>query len=333
MLDRLVDAFGPSGNEDEVREIIKEEIKPYVDKIEVDAMGNLYAIKGESPRLLLCAHMDEVGFMIVDINDDGGLRFSPVGGISVRDVLGKGVRVGKNKIPGVIGVKAVHILKEEEKNRLPSWDELYIDCGFSNKKDAEKEISLGDYAVFDTEYRENGDFLIGKAFDDRIGCYITLEIAKKKPPFPIAFVFTVQEEVGLRGAEVVGYNIPVNIALILEATAAGDFPQEKDLGRFPSPGKGPVITRLDRRCICDKELVDTLISIAEEENIPYQIKKPTVGGTDAGKIHLSREGVRCAVLSVPARYIHSPISIIHKNDVENTMRLAELFIERIGGNL
>ncbi|RKZ23598.1 M42 family peptidase [bacterium] len=332
MLDKLVNAFGPSGNENEVRELIKKEIEPYVDKIEVDAMGNLYAIKGENPEILVCAHMDEVGFMVVEINEDGTLKFLPVGGIDIRTVLGKRVKVGRNKIPGVIGSKAVHLLKPEEEKALPQWENLYMDCGFTKKDEAQKEISPGDYAVFDTEYTENGEYLIGKAFDDRIGCYITLELAKKNFPFPIAFVFTVQEEVGLRGASVVGNKLPVKIGLILEATAAGDFPQEKDLGRFPAPGKGPVITRLDKRCICDKELVDLLISIAEENGIPYQIKKPTVGGTDAGKIHLSREGVRCAVISVPARYIHSPVSVIHKKDVENTMKLAAKFLERTGGS-
>jgi len=331
MLKQLTNASGPSGAEDEVREIIIKEIKDYVDEYTVDAMGNLIGWKGnkDNVKLLFAAHMDEVGFMISHIEKTGEMRFQPVGGIDPRVILGKRVLIGKNKIPAVIGVKAVHLLTEKESDNIPEYKDLFLDAGFISDKEVEKAgIKRGDYAVFPTEYREINGTIFAKAIDDRIGCSIMVELVKKTYPYPVAFAFTVQEEVGLRGANVAAYRVNPEYAVILEGTGAGDFPQKKDTGRFPALGKGPVITILDKTCICDKKLTDLLINIAKENNIPYQIKKPGIGGTDAGVISKTREGVRCAVIALPSRYIHSSISVVKKSDIDNMTKLVDILREK-----
>ena len=331
MLEKLTNLSGVSGAEDEVRDTILNAIKDYIDEYVVDAMGNLVAFKGDkkSVKLMFAAHMDEVGFMITHIEKTGEMRFQPVGGIDPRVVLAKRVLIGKNKIPAVIGVKAVHLLTTEEENNIPKFKDLFMDAGFTSDKEVEKAgIKRGEFAVFPTKYREKNGTIFAKAIDDRIGCAIMVEMVKKTYSYPVAFAFTVQEEVGLRGASVVGYRVNPEFALILEGTGAGDFPQKKDIGRFPAIGKGPVITIIDKTCICDRKLTDLLIRIAEENNIPYQIKKPGIGGTDAGVISKSREGVRCGVIALPARYIHSSVSVAKRNDIENMVKLVNIFVEK-----
>ena len=330
MLERLTNASGVSGAEDEVRNIIKEEIKDYVDEYIVDTMGNLIAFKGDKDKvkLMFAAHMDEVGFMVTHIEKTGEIRFQPVGGIDSRVVLAKRVLIGKDKIPAVIGVKAVHLLTDEEEKNIPKFNDLFLDAGFTSDKEAEKAgIKRGDFAVFPTEYREQDGAIFAKAIDDRIGCSIMIELAKKTYSYAVAFAFTVQEEVGLRGANVAGYRVNPGYAVILEGTGAGDFPQKKDIGRFPAVGKGPVITIMDRTCICDRKLTNLFIKIAEDNNIPYQIKKPGIGGTDAGVISKSKEGVKCGVIALPARYIHSPVAVAKKSDIDNMVKLVDIFIE------
>jgi len=330
MLKRLTNASGVSGAEDEVRDIIKAEIKDYVDEYIVDAMGNLIAFKGDKDKvkLMFAAHMDEVGFMITHIEKTGEMRFQPVGGIDPRVVLAKKVFIGKAKIPAVIGMKAVHLLTEEEESNIPKFKDLFMDAGFTSDKEVEKaEIKRGDFAVFPTEYREQDGVIFAKALDDRIGCAIMVELVKKTYSYPVTFAFTVQEEVGLRGANVAGYSVHPEYAIILEGTGAGDFPQKKDIGKFPAVGKGPVITIMDKTCICDRKLTDLLIKIAEDNNIPYQIKKPGIGGTDAGVISKSKEGVKCGVVALPARYIHSPVSVAKRSDIDNMIKLVSLLKE------
>jgi len=332
VLERLTNLPGISGVEAPVRDTILAEIKDYIDEYKIDAMGNLLAWKGNKNdvKLMFAAHMDEVGFMITHIEKTGEMRFQPVGGIDPRVVLAKRVFIGKNKIPAVIGVKAVHLLTDTEEKNIPKFKELFMDAGFTSDKEVEKAgIKRGDFAVFPTEYRETNKTIFAKAIDDRIGCSIMVELVKKTYPYPVAFAFTVQEEVGLRGASVVGYSVHPEYALILEGTGAGDFPQKKDIGRFPQMGKGPVITIMDSSCICNREITNLIIKTAEENNIPYQIKKPGIGGTDAGVITKSREGVKCGVVALPARYIHSPVSVVKRDDIDNMVKLVNIFVERI----
>lgn len=329
MFKELSEFVGVSGGEKKIREFIRKELENDVDDIVEDAYGNLIVRRGDAdkPRILLTAHMDEVGFMITGIEKTGLLRLALIG-ILPQVVLAKRVIISDKGIPGVIGRKPVHQLKDDEKKNIPKVKDLFIDIGVKSKEEAEKLVMIGDLGTFDTSYRENDGLIYGKAFDDRIGCYILIQMIKKTS-LPLYCAFTVQEEAGLRGAGIVAYRVRPDIAFAIDTTASGEWPSEKDIPLYPEIGKGPVITIADRSIICDKRLVDIIMAIAEHNKIPYQIKKPMIGGTDAGPIHLSRAGVRTAAIQTPARYIHSPLSIVSKKDIEYGIELLTLSIEEI----
>lgn len=325
---KLTEMSGASGNEEQVKEYIRKEIKPYVDKIEVDSIGNLIAYKkGKGPKIMLAAHMDEVGLMITHITDKGMLKFAKVGGIDDRVLPAKVVNIGKDKIKGVIGKKAIHLMKKEERNKVVEHTNLYIDIGAGSKEDAEKYVRLGNYVTFDTTFQRNGDIIKGKAFDDRLGCAMLIEVLKEDFPVSIIGAFTVQEELGMRGARVAAYRISPDHGIALEGTAAGDFPEEKDLPRYPKVGAGPVITISDRRLICDKKIVSLFVKIAEDNNILYQFKRPGIGATDSAVIALTKEGVPSGVLATASRYIHSPVGIASIKDIKNGLRLITLVLK------
>lgn len=329
LLKELSEAFGVSGCEDEVRRLIIEAIKDHVDEYRVDSIGNLIALKkgtGESElKVMLAAHMDEVGLMITHIEKDGSLRFRPVGGIDDRILLSKVVLIGKDRLRGVIGVKPIHLLKKEERKQVVKVDQMAIDIGAKNQEEAEKAVKIGDYAIFATDFcplTEDGLRTVkGKAFDDRAGCAVLIELLKERYPFDLYPVFTVQEEVGLRGARVAAYAIEPDVALALEGTICDDMPKKKDVSPTTELGAGPAITLMDRSFIADRGLVKLLVETAEEQGTPYQFKQPGVGGTDAGAIHLAKEGVPSATVSVPCRYIHSPACLLSLTDLENTVKL------------
>ncbi|MEW6685291.1 MAG: M42 family metallopeptidase [Candidatus Edwardsbacteria bacterium] len=333
LLERLSNTNGVAGNETEVRELIKNEIKNFVDEIKVDALGNLITLKKgrkNRPKVMLAAHMDEVGLMVTLIEKTGFLRFVRVGGIDERILLAKHILVGKEKIPGVISAKPIHLTwRKEEDKKVAKIEELYLDIGASTKEEVEKFVRLGDYVAFATRFEDLGRVVKGKAFDDRIGCYVLIEILKENYDFPLYGVFTVQEEVGLRGARVAGFSVEPDIAFALEGTAAGDAPQKKDLSPATILGRGPAITTMDRSIICDKELVELLVKTAEEKKIPYQFKRPGVGGTDVGRIHLAKEGAKGGVVAVPCRYIHSPVSLANKEDIDNTIKLMKETLKKL----
>lgn len=333
LLKKLSNLDGTSGDEIEVRKFIRGKIKKFVDSIEVDPLGNLICFKRgkkKGPLILISAHMDEVGFMITGKQQDGTLRFSKVGGIGTRVILAKTLRIGEKKKKGVIGVKPTHLLEDEEANRIPKVRELYIDIGAKADKDV-KDIDIGDFAYFDTNFEKiSSDIVKGKAFDDRIGCSLILDIVKEKLTFPLYAVFTTQEEIGLRGARVIGNRIKPDYAIILEGTGAGDFPTGKDKSRSPLLEKGPVLTVIDRSMIADRDLLQRIIRIAKRGAIPYQIKQPGIGGTDAEIIQISQRGVKCAVIAVTARYIHSPVSLMSIKDYKNTLKLAMLVLKDLG---
>ena len=328
LLEKLSNARGVSGNETEVREILIDAVKDRVDTWRVDTMGNLITLKKAKGahvsklKVMLAAHMDEVGLMIVHHESNGLLRFRKVGGIDDRVLLSKVVLIGKDKIPGVVGNKPVHLTKAKEREQVIDCDSMTIDIGAKSKEETQSAVKIGDYATFATEFAEMGDGLLkGKALDDRTGCAALVEILKRDYPFDLYGVFTTQEEVGARGAQVAAYAIEPQYAFALESTVCDDSPKTQDVSPVTRVGNGPAITFMDHGLIADRRLVDLLIETAKENRIPYQFKQAVAGGTDAGRIHIAKEGVPSVAVAVPTRYIHSPVSLLSKQDFENLVAL------------
>lgn len=331
LLKRLCEAQGVSGSETDVRKIIEAEIKDFCDDLTVDTMGNLIAFKsGKShkKKVMLAAHMDEVGFIVSGVTDKGYLEFKKVGGIDTRVIISKKVFVGKDKIPGVIGIKAVHLLTKTERKEVPKVKSLYIDIGAKDKEDALKTVKLGDYVTFDTEYADFGEGLIkAKAIDDRAGCAVMIDLMKNEVEYDTYFCFTAQEEVGTRGARVAAYNIEPDIALVLEATTCADVHASPDHAHVTELGKGVALSFMDRVTIVNKKMIDYLELCAE--GTAHQLKQTTMGGNDAGAIHLARTGVPTASISIPCRYLHSPVGVASKADIDSMRMVAQKFLEKI----
>ena len=322
---------GVSSFEDEVRNYIKDRVSPYADSIRVDAMGNLIVFKkGEKAtgnKLMLCAHMDEVGLIIRAITEDGYLKFACVGGIDRRVLLGKRVAVGDNKVTGIIGLKAIHLTSPEERKRVPKLEEYYIDIGAKDKESAEKLVNIGDCGVFVSDVVEFGDGMLkAKAIDDRVGCAILIKLLEEKLPMDCTFVFTVQEEVGTRGAFGSAFSVTPEIAMVLEGTTAADNPALDEHCQVCWPGRGPVISWMDGSAVYDRDLFELLRDLADQNNVPWQMKHYLAGGTDAGAIQRTKEGVRVTGISAAVRYLHAPSSVASISDMEHMLTLARLFI-------
>ncbi len=337
MIDTLKDLCalsGVSGFEDPVRDYIREKIEPYASDIRTDAMGTLIAEKKgqRTPdrKILLTAHMDEVGLMITHITDEGFLRFDCVGGIDRRVLIGQRVFVGRDAVPGIVGMKAVHLCTAEEMKKIPRLEEFYIDIGAESKEDAEKKTHLGDFASFDPAGAEFGDNMFrSKAVDDRAGCAVLLDLFERDLPLDCTFAFTVQEEVGCRGAFGAAFSVKPDIALVLESTTAADLPDVPGQRRVCEPGKGPVISLMDGGTVYDRELFTLMTGAADERNIPWQVKHYIAGGNDARAVQRSRGGVRVAGLSLAARYLHAPVSVASLQDLEEMPDLALGFLEAL----
>ncbi|OLS14430.1 MAG: cellulase [Promethearchaeota archaeon CR_4] len=336
---RLSETLGVSGYEDKVRDLIIAEIEPIVEKYWVDAMGNLIAIMGEPGKspILLDAHLDEIGLMITHVTDQGFAYFTPIGGWDERLFLGQTVvaEPQSTRIHGVIGALPPHITRAEDRKKSMDVESLFIDFGFLTKDEADAAgVKVGSVCTLDSGFQElPGGRLKGKAFDDRTGCNILVQtacnLAKKELPHQVCFVWAVQEEVGTRGARTAAYALDeqyhITMAVACENTTAGDVPGVPPQ-RCPSRmGKGPAITLVDANTVVSKMVSDLLITTAEENKIPYQIKTPASGGTDAGAIHLTRAGIPSGVVSVPGRYIHSPATIIDIKDVLGAIDLVTAF--------
>ncbi len=335
MLKKLTEAFGVSGFENQVRDIIYEEIKDFCDSAKIDSMGNLCAYKkargknNNPQKILLSAHMDEVGFIVTDITEDGYLKFASVGGIEAKLMLSQRVRI--NDIKGVIALKAVHLSTAEEREKLVKEDQLYIDIGAKDKKSAESMVRKGDYAVFDSDYVEFGNHVKAKALDDRVGCAALIEVLKKDWNVDLYCNFTVQEELGLRGVRPATKGINPDFALVLEGTVCNDLVGVPKHLRVTKSGDGPAISILDAASKADAGLIKLLEESATRHGIPYQYKAETAGGNDAGAICVTDGGIKTASVSVPCKYIHSPVSVMNKKDFENYKKLIYAFLEDMGG--
>lgn len=328
LLEKLSNARGVSGDEAAVRAIITAHLQKHVDEYRVDAMGNVIALKrgtvrGTAHRVLVAAHMDEVGFLITHIDSDGYLQFEKIGGIDDRILPSKTVRIGINGIPGVIGLKPRHRTSESERKQVVPAEALRIDIGATSREDAQRVVMPGDYVAFDTTFTAFGENCVrGKALDDRAGCAILCELVRERYPFDLYAAFTTQEELGLRGAHAAGFAVNPDVALVLEATICDDSPKAREQSPTTRLGDGPALTLADRGLLADKTLTRFLAETARAEKLPFQYKQPLVGGTDAGALHRVRAGVPAAVISVPARYIHSPAAVISLDDFGNALKLA-----------
>lgn len=331
MLKNLCLLNGASGDESAVRDFIINEIKDYCD-YSVDALGSVIAfkkcMKTPDKKVMISAHMDEVGFIITSITDDGYLKFSPVGGIDPRVVIDRVVNI--NGINGVIGAKAVHLLSADEKKTAPKFESLCIDIGAKSKEDAEKYISLGDYAYFESDYNEFGNgFVKAKALDDRIGCLLMIELIKSNLEYDTYFCFNVQEEVGLRGSQCTAFTVQSDISIVFEATTAADLDGVTGGNRCCVLGNGPVVSFMDGRTIYDKKLFDLAFETAKENNIKIQTKTTIAGGNDAGAIQSAGKGSRVMAVSLPCRYIHSGSSVVKLSDIDETKKLISDVLKKI----
>lgn len=326
---------GPSGCEDAVRAFVLKRVKPFADEIRTDAIGNVMVFRKGRKALdrpvAVCAHMDEVGVIIKKITEDGMLKFGFVGGVDPRVVIGRPVRFGD--VPGVIGIKAVHLTTAAERRTMPKTKNLYIDIGATSRAAAEKLVSLGDYGVFDSAVVEFGDGLIkAKAIDDRVGCAALLRLLEDEPPVDTWFCFTVQEETGLRGAASMAFALDPGFAMVLEGTTAADLAEVKGADAVCRVRGGVVLPFMDGATIYDAELFELLRDACIKRGIPWQTKTRVAGGTDAGRIHRSRAGVRVCAAAAPVRYIHSPSSVAAKADCEAVLAAARAFLEELGGD-
>jgi endoglucanase len=333
MMKELCALRGVSGNEDEVRDYIVSCTKPHANEVIVDVMGNVIAFKkgAKSPkeRLVLCAHMDEVGVIITGYTDDGYLIFAGAGSVDDRVILGKTVIIGKEKVLGIIGCKATHLLSAKERETPTKKEDMYIDIGVNSREEAQKLVALGDTGAFDEDIREFGDgFIKAKAIDDRFGCAVLLELIKTDLPIDCLFAFTVQEEVGLRGAYTAAYHTAPDIALIVEGTTAADFPSSPGVKKVCKVGGGAVIPFMDGGTIYNKEICKKLTSIADENNIPWQTKTYIAGATDGAVFQRTRSGIKTAGIAAPIRNLHSPSCVGKYSDMEAVYNLILLYLKK-----
>lgn len=331
MLQRLIQARGPSGDEGEVRAIVKEFAAPYADEIIVDALGSVIVrVDGtdkDAPTVMVCAHMDEVGLIITAVQDNGLLRYECIGGIDPVVMVSKRVKVGKKGVPGVIGSKAIHLQEPTERQNPFKHKDLYIDIGAKDKADALSMVSVGDYATFDGEVVRFGDGLIkSRALDDRVGCYVMTQLLTKKQPSTVYYVFAVQEEIGCRGAAAAANRIQPDIGIVLEGTTASDVGDAKEHEEVCCVGKGPTISFMDSASIAHYPLMMALREAGDRNNIPWQIKRFSSGGNDAGAIQTAGAGSKTCVISVPCRYIHSPSSACSLKDIDSAVALVDAFL-------
>ncbi|NJD78071.1 MAG: M42 family metallopeptidase [Candidatus Methanoperedens sp.] len=337
LLERLSNAHGVSGYEGSVRQVIEEEVRPYVDDIRTDRMGNLITTKrGGSPAVMLAAHMDEIGLMIKYIDDKGFARFTKTGGWFDQTLLNQRMILHTESGPiyGVLGSKPPHAIKEEEKNKIIKAEDMFIDFGATSKDDADRMgVRAGTPVTSDAEFRSLGnDRVTGKAFDNRAGCAMLIEALSqmKDVKATVHAVFTVQEEVGLKGAKTSAFGLNPDVALATDVTITGDHPGIEKKDSAIEMGKGPSVTVSDadgRGIIVPEPVLKWLKEAADSNSIPYQLEVGTGGTTDASAIHLTKEGIPTGVISMPTRYIHTPVSVLSMSDLEKSAGLIARAVE------
>ena len=333
LLTKLCNAVSVSGDEQEVRAIVTEELRDFADVTKVDAMGNVLVRregKGlDRVRVMIAAHMDEVGFMIVNDEGDGVFEFRVIGGVDPRQLVGKPVTIGRDHIPGVIGAKAIHLTTPEERKQVLKVDQLRIDVGPGTGS----KVKVGDRGTFATKLVVLGPSIRSKALDDRLGVFNLIQLVKYAPEnVDLLAAFTVQEELGLRGAKIAAFSFDPEIGIAMDSTPANDLPDydgNENTSHNTKLGDGPAIYIMDRGTIGDQRLIKWLIESAEAEKIPWQFRQPGLGGTDAGEIHKTRTGVPSVSVSVPQRYLHSPAGLIRIEDELNTLKLIHTALTRL----
>lgn len=324
LLKRLCQAFGPSGSEEEVTEMIKAEVAPYCDELATDAMGNLVAIRrGNGKKIMVAAHMDEIGLMVTHIDADGFLRFTTVGGVRTADLPYRRVRL-KNGRAGTIGLEKIEKLSDIELSKL------FIDIGASSRAEAEQVVSLGDTLIFVGDFAEIGLRLLSKAMDDRVGCFVAIEALRRtQSRQELEFVFTVQEEVGARGAHVAAFALSPDLGLSVDVTRTGDTPEAPRMAVRLGAGVG--IKVLDRSLVTPPQIKRWMAETANRKNIPYQWEVLENGGTDSGAIHLTKGGIPSGVISIPTRQVHSPSEVVDRRDIEAAVELLSALLEENEG--
>jgi len=324
LIQRLVETSGPSGYESQVRALVRAEVEPHADQVRVDAMGNLIVVKGQANsngrKLMLSAHMDEIGLIATHVDEQGFVRFTPLGGVHRLNLAGSRVRF-LNGAPGVIGAEQL-----EDATRLPTFEQLFVDVGATSRGDC--PVRVGDTAVFERPFLDLGQRLAAKAMDDRVGVAILIETLKQlhETPNQVFFVFSVQEEVGLRGATTAAYGLDPDIGIAVDVTRSGDTPRGVKMD--VQLGKGPAIKVRDSGMLSDPRIVDWMVRTAEKAGLPYQLEVLEAGTTDARAIQLSRAGVPAGCVSIPCRYIHAPSEMVDRDDVENAVRLLLALVQQ-----
>jgi putative aminopeptidase FrvX len=327
LIKKLTEAYGPSGHEAKVRELIMAEVKPFADEIRTDVMGNLIVLKKPtSPadggkRLMIAAHMDEIGLIVTHIDEKGFVRFAPIGGVNPLTLIGGRV-IFADGLRGVIGAE-----KRESPSEEVRIEKLFIDVGATDRAAAENALAIGDMCAFDRSFADAGGRLISKAMDDRVGCAVMIGALRElgASPNEITFVFTVQEEVGLRGATTSAYSVHPEVAIALDVTITGDTPESRTMA--VCLGKGPAIKVKDRGMLAHAGLKNLLVQTAKANGIPWQLEVMDLGSTDAMAIQMSREGVPSGVLSIPTRYVHTVSEMVDFGDVTNTVKLLVAFLQ------
>jgi len=332
LLKRLSEAAGVPGHEEEVRALIKQELSGLVDELRTDVLGNVIGIKRGSGgrRVMLAAHMDEIGFLVKHIEKEGFLRIEPLGGFDPRVLLAQRVVVhtSDGDLPGAIGSKPVHILTEEERKKPVELKNLFIDLGLKGEE-VKRRVRVGDPVTLRQDFLEFGEVVSGKALDDRVGIYVLIEALRrvKEHKCDIYLVATTQEEVGLRGARVSGFDVAPEVAVAVDTTLACDVPGVEEAEQITKLGRGTAIKLKDSASISNPKLVRRLVELAEERGIKYQMEILPRGGTDAGAVQLAREGAAVVTISVPTRNVHTVVELAHKDDIEASIALIAAFLE------